>query len=230
VRLLRHLLRRAAPALVLASVSIAAVMGSAAPASAAPTADDSAFLTYNAQMTLTELALGDLALQRAQSPAVRALGQEAVDQHTALRTTLEPLAAGLGIALPTAPSDEQRAAYAMLAASAPADFDATFLQLQIAWNQKAIANVNARMPGLGEPAVAAYARQYLAVSTGQLTAANARLWADGDVPSAVPAGSGGLIGAAGSRAPALWAVWAMMIGTALALAAVGLRRIAIQAR
>lgn len=212
MRIVRNPLRIATLALALGVAALAA----APPAAAAPTADDTAFVTYNAQMSLTEIALGKLVIAQAQSPAVRAIGQEALDQHEQLMETLAPLAESTGVTLPTAPSAEQLAAYGVLTAASPADFDSTFLQLQIAWNQKAIANVNAKVTGMGDPAVVDYARQYLAVATEQLAAANDQLWADGDVPHAAPAGSGGQFG---TVSPDSIAPWAIAAGTGLVLLA-----------
>jgi putative membrane protein len=105
-------------------VAAAIVAGGAALADSA--AGDQSFLTQALATNRLELALGRLAIDRAVTPAVQAMGKKMVQKHTEIGQQLGERAVALSVTLPAETSAADKATFARLAALSGADFDAAF--------------------------------------------------------------------------------------------------------
>ncbi|HEV7372975.1 DUF4142 domain-containing protein [Arenibaculum sp.] len=130
-----------------------------APTSALTVADQ-AFLTQAAYGGLAEVALGQLAMQRAASPDVRAFGQRMVEEHSRANAELVVLAEAKGMTPPTAPDEGRQAVVAALAALEGAEFDRQYLQQQLAEHQLAVALYDAEASGGTDPDVRTFASRW----------------------------------------------------------------------
>lgn len=91
-------------------------------------AGDRGFLTRALATNRGELALGRLAIERAVTPAVRAMGQKMVQKHTELGRQLDERAVRMSVAVAAETSAEERATLARLAALPGGAFDEAFKQ------------------------------------------------------------------------------------------------------
>lgn len=183
--------RVAAGAVALGAAALMAVVGAGSVA-AAPNDQDLSYITSNGQTNLAEIALGQLALDRAQNDSTRELAQMTLTDHQAALAKLQVVADELGVALPDAPNPEQQANAALLSSVDTAAFDATYAQIQVAGHQKSISGTNAEIAGGSDPAVIQYATGYLPVATHHLEMAQEVVAEVGGAPTAVPAGTAGL--------------------------------------
>ena len=123
----------------------AAIFGAAAlfvlpatAASAAPSGQDSTYLTAAHQSNLAEIATGNLAQQKAESQEVKDLGARWVKDHTTLDSALQDTAEALGVDLPSAPNAEQKALAARYEAASTSEFDALWIPTQMDAHMKAM--------------------------------------------------------------------------------------------
>jgi putative membrane protein len=86
------------------------------------------FLPKAAQGGMTEVQLGQMAMQRAGSDAVRAFGQTMVTDHTQANNELKQLAARKNITLPTDVSSKQKSMIDKLSKLSGAEFDKEYMQ------------------------------------------------------------------------------------------------------
>lgn len=100
-------------------------------------ATDVLFAQLNAAGGLAEMALGELAADRAQSPAVADFARRMIDDHGAANDALAALATERDIALPDALSTGHQAMLARLEAVEDADFDLAYMRAQVITHQKA---------------------------------------------------------------------------------------------
>lgn len=183
----------------------------AAPASAAPSAVDTTFVTANAQTNLAEITLGNLALQKATTSEARDLATMTVADHQAAMEKLTTVAQALGVTLPTTPNAEQQQQAATLQATAGSAFDPAYAQIQVAGHTQSIADTNTELSGGGDQSVKDYATYYLPVAQHHLEMAQSAVSALGGDPGSVPAGTGGQAATTSSTTE----------GVAIALVAVG---------
>lgn len=130
----------------------------AAPASAAPSAQDTSWVQAAHQYNLTEIAAGTAAQTKASSATVKDLGQMFVADHTAGDTALKAVAQQLGVTLPTAPNATQQAQLAQGDAASGTAFDAVFLSTQTAGHREALAAGKTEIANGTDPTVLAQAR------------------------------------------------------------------------
>lgn len=181
------------------------------PAGAASAGADKTFVTGNGQVNLAEMAIGNIALQRASSQAVRELATKTIADHKAAEAKLKTVASSRGLALPTAPNAQQQSQAAMLKSVAASGFDLTYLQIQVAGHQMSIAATEQELSAGQNPSVISYAKGYLPVAQMHLSMSQADLKALGGTPTGAPAGTGGQAAVNASRPT----------GTSLGLAAGG---------
>jgi putative membrane protein len=184
--------RRIAAGIAVLAVSATLSISGAGMAAAAPSSQDTDYITTNGQTNLAEITIGQLALERAQNDATRALAQMTLTDHQAALAKLQAVAAQLGVAVPTEPSPEQKQNAATLQAVDDAAFDLTYDQIQVAGHQKSIAGTNQEIAAGSDPSVVGYAQGYLPVATMHLQMAQDALAEVGGTPAAVPAGTGGM--------------------------------------
>src|SRR5690606_32618025 len=94
-----------------------------------------------------------IALQKAQSPEVKAFAQTVLDDHARSSADLKAAISqsGLNLAPPGALSPESRVKLDLLSRAAPADFDRAYLTLQVDANTAVLAALQAQAQE-GEPA------------------------------------------------------------------------------
>jgi len=104
----------------------------AATSTAAPNAQDRAFLVAAHQSNLTEIAAGRAALQKGTTDVVRQHGQIFIRDHTRLDASVRQVAQRLNVTLPDEPNANQRASLASVSAKSGAAFDQAWLASQVA--------------------------------------------------------------------------------------------------
>lgn len=101
--------------------------------------DEQAFVREAVQSNLGEVQLGELAVQRAETDAVRKFGETLRTDHQAALQRATNLAKSLKVEAPTEPSIEARGIYDGLAQLSGAQFDAAFVSHMITVHESAIA-------------------------------------------------------------------------------------------
>jgi putative membrane protein len=123
--------------------------------------DDREFLTKAAQGGLTEVELGRIAAQKAQSPDVKRFGQRMVDDHSKVNTELKTLASAKGITLPAGMNAEGIEAQEKLSKLSGAAFDKEYMTLMLADHQKDVAEFEEEAKEADDPDVKAFAAKTL---------------------------------------------------------------------
>ncbi len=208
--------------------AVAALVLLAAPGTAtaaAPTDQDTTYLTANIQTSLAEIAIGNLALEKSDDEGVRDLADMTLTDHTAALAKATGVAQAVGIPVPTEPSAEQKAQAAQLEAASGAAFDQLYAQIQVAGHTKSVASTDTEIASGGDQSVVQYATEYRPVAVMHLEMSQELVDALGASPTAVPAGTGGMAAQDGSPAGWLLGVGVVaMIGGALLLRSRGSRR------
>jgi predicted outer membrane protein len=70
--------------------------------------DDKKFLAMAAQSDQNEIALSELAEQKATNPAVKAFAEKMVTEHKKMTASMKPFAVSWGLTAPTGPDDDHR--------------------------------------------------------------------------------------------------------------------------
>lgn len=111
-----------------------------------------AFVAQIGAADLLEVEAARIALQKAQSPEVKAFAQTMIDDHTRSSADLKAAIsqAGLNLAPPGALSPESRALLDQLSRTAPAEFDKSYLALQIDSHTQVLAAL-LKQPQVGGP-------------------------------------------------------------------------------
>jgi putative membrane protein len=177
-------------AAALATGVVALLLLSAAPAQAAPSQQDTAFLQAAHQSNLAEIAGGNLAQQKGQSQQVKDLGARFVADHTRLDESLRQTAQALGVTLPEAPNPEQQAIAARYQAASGAEFDALFISTQMDAHMKAMRLGQTEIAQGSDPQakqVAQASAPVIAAHHDQLNSAARAL----GLPTRIDSGSGG---------------------------------------
>jgi putative membrane protein len=178
----------------------AATVTSAGPAygqarTATASAQDTSWAQATAQTDLAEIAIGQLAQQRASHSATKMMAQVTISDHTKALASLKSVASQAGITLPGAPSATQQAQAAKLKTVASGQFDATYDSIQIQGHELSISQTRTELAGGSSTAVMNNATAYLPVAEKHLQMAESDYTALGGSVSSVPgvnAGTGGL--------------------------------------
>lgn len=218
-----------------AALSIAGLIGTgvltAIPAGATGTAavstQDTTWAQANAQTDLAEIAIGQIAEQRALHSDTRNLAQVTMSDHQRALAQLKTVASQAGITLPTAPNATQQAQATQLKSVSSSQFDAAYDSIQIKGHELSISQTKTEIADGSSATVKNFASVYLPVAEKHLqmaeTAYAALTGSAGRAPG-VSAGTGGMA-ATGLADDAPWlalgATGALLIaGTG----AIGLRR------
>jgi putative membrane protein len=169
-------------------LTLIAVGTAGASTTAAANAQDRAWLVAAHQSNLTEIAAGKAAQQKATSTVVREHGRLFITDHTRLDASLQKVASGLGVTLPSTPNAAQRATLAAVSAKSGAAFDSAWLTSQLAGHRAAKAAGQAELAGGSDPTVLAAAKAAAPVVQMHLTMLEQ---ATGTTPTGVNAGTGG---------------------------------------
>ena len=178
-----------------------------------PSGQDIAWMQSNAQTDLTEIAAGTLALSRSTTPVITDLASVTKTQHQAVLNKLRALAQSTGVTLPTTPNPTQQAQAAQLQALSGRSFDLTYDNVQIAGHLLSISQTKAEIASGSDPAVVAFAKNYLPAAQMHLSMAQAAHVRLTGLAPTVGAGSGGMA----ATHPASDAGWLAMVAVGAAV-------------
>jgi putative membrane protein len=99
---------------------------------------DSTFLIKVAEMQLEEIRLGRLAQQKGTTPHVKELGKMMEDEHTKTLRSLETLARGNSVTIPTSASAKSEEAFNDLGKKTGADFGKSYSKMMVDHHEDAI--------------------------------------------------------------------------------------------
>jgi len=92
---------------------------------------DHTFVMKAAEGGLAEVALGNLAKDKASDPAVKSFGQQMVDDHSKANDELKQLASSKGITLPAEPNAKDKAEHDRLAKLSGEAFDKAYMRAMV---------------------------------------------------------------------------------------------------
>ena len=124
---------------------------SGAPGTTAQMIRDKMFLRKAVAGGLAEVQLGLLAVQKAESPEVKAFGQKMVTDHSALNEDLRPIADTLGVMLPKKISKEDQAEYDKLSGLSGVDFDTEYLTFMVKDHHQDLREFREEVANTSEP-------------------------------------------------------------------------------
>lgn len=104
------------------------------------TPEDKEFVTKAGGGGLAEVQMGNLALQKANSPEVKAFAQRMVTDHSKANEELSQMATAKGLALPTELDPPHQAGMDHLSALTGAEFDKAYMQHMVDDHQTAVAD------------------------------------------------------------------------------------------
>ena len=175
---------------LLPAAVLGAVVLTAAPALAAPSEQDTAWMQAAHQSNLAEIAAGNAAQQQATTQDVKDLGAMFVQMHTELDTQLTQAAQQLGVQLPGGPTPEQQQQLAAVQAQTGQAFDTAWISQQIGSHATTLAATRTELQAGSDPTVLQLARTSTPVVEQHLAQLRdvARQYG---VPTSVPGGTGG---------------------------------------
>lgn len=124
-------------------------------------AADKDFINKATEDNLSEIKLGQLAVEKGQSTAVKDLGRHLVDDHTRANADLKQLADNQGLTLPMEMSASDKGAYDKLASLSGADFDKSFIDHQVTDHQHDVAEFQKEASRVKNPALKSWVNQVL---------------------------------------------------------------------
>jgi putative membrane protein len=110
----------------------------ASPSSIQSDAPDARFVKAASASGLAEVSLGKLGASQGQSQAVKAFGQQMVEDHTKANEELKTIASGKSLPLSTEPMATDAKQAAMIAGMQGTSFDAAFKKKMVEDHQKAV--------------------------------------------------------------------------------------------
>jgi putative membrane protein len=171
-----------------AGLALTAAGVAGATTTAAPNAQDRAFLIAAHQSNLAEIQAGQVAQQKATTSVVREHGQIFIRDHTRLDASLKQKAQALGVTLPGQPNAAQRAQLAAVSAKSGAAFDSAWLTQQLASHRATLALGNTELAQGSDPNAKAVATASAPVVKAHLAMLEQ---ATGTSPTGVNGGTGG---------------------------------------
>ena len=139
---------------------------------AASQSDERTFIKEAVQGNLTEVQLGELAVQRAETEPVRKFAETVRTDHQAALQRATNLAKSLKVEPPTEPATEARGIYEGLAQLSGSEFDAAFVSHMITLHEAAIATYS-RSASSNNDAVASMVAETLPKLKAHLATAQA---------------------------------------------------------
>ncbi|HLJ64579.1 MAG TPA: DUF4142 domain-containing protein, partial [Stellaceae bacterium] len=153
--------------LVAASLAALAVSFPALAADTKNTMNDR-FVDKLARDGQSEVEVGQLAQQKASSPAVKSFAQRLVSDHEKANQQLMSIAGKEGIAVPSTDKPENDPMRTKLEGLQGAEFDRAFVEAQIADHKKDIQYLEREEKEVKDPALASFIRQTLPVMESHL--------------------------------------------------------------
>jgi putative membrane protein len=100
--------------------------------------DDKKFLAMAAQSDQNEIALSQLAQQKATNPAVKAFGKKMVTEHTKMIESMKPFADSWGLTPPNGPDADHQKELDKLNGLSGTDFDKEYISQMVTDHSKAL--------------------------------------------------------------------------------------------
>lgn len=126
-------------------------------------AADRTFIAQAAYGSHGEVALGELAAEKAVNPEVRGFGQTMVAEHTQMNQDLIAVASAKGVTPPSAPDPGRQAVAAQLAELEGAEFDRQYVQQQLADHEATLTLFRNQASSGQDPELRAFAQRYAPV-------------------------------------------------------------------
>ncbi|WP_158944730.1 DUF4142 domain-containing protein [Granulicella sp. S190] len=104
----------------------------------AVTDDDKKFLATAAQSDQNEIALSQLAEQKATNPAVKSFAEKMVKEHTQMTASMKPYADSWGLTPPTGPDSDHQKELDKLNGLSGNDFDKEYMDQMVTDHSKAL--------------------------------------------------------------------------------------------
>ena len=104
----------------------------------AATDDDKKFLATATQSDQNEIALSQLAQQKATNPAVKAFADKMVDEHTKMTASMKPFADDWGLTPPSGPDSDHQSELNKLQGMSGNDFDKEYISDMVTDHAKAL--------------------------------------------------------------------------------------------
>jgi predicted outer membrane protein len=152
---------------------------------------DATFLKVTQQYNLAEQAFGQIAQDRGQTAGISQLATTTLNEHKNAQTKVAPLAAGLGVALPSTLSSVQQAQADQLKSVASSSFDLAYAENQVGGHQQSITTTQQEISHGSNSSVVSYAKSFLSLEQSHLTDAQAQLNAIGGGGSSSGSGTTG---------------------------------------
>jgi putative membrane protein len=134
---------------------------SATKASAGRTVADTKFMKAAAEGGLAEVALGQLAVEKASSREVKKFGQRMVDDHSKANAELKQLAAQKSVQLPQDLSAKDKAAKATLENLSREQFDQAYMKDMVKDHRKDVSDFQRESTSAHDPDIKKFASQTL---------------------------------------------------------------------
>jgi putative membrane protein len=135
--------------------------GNASSRSSAVPAADRAFMQKAAMGGLAEVALGNMAQQKASSDQVKQYGARMVQDHTAANNELMQIASAKGVQLPTAPDKKHQQDMDRMEKLSGAQFDKAYMSHMVADHKKDVSDYKKEASSGKDPDVKAFAAKTL---------------------------------------------------------------------
>ena len=136
-----------------------------APPAAASTAglasSDSSFLRKAAEGGIAEVALGNLAKEKASDPGVKEFAQRMIDDHSKANVELKALANKKGVAVPSEADSKSKKELDRLSKLSGNEFDRAYMKLMVSDHQKDVAEFNKEVNSATDSDVKAFVEKTL---------------------------------------------------------------------
>ena len=129
---------------------------------------DTAFAIKAAQGGLAEVKLGQLAVEKAANPDVKAFGQQMVDDHTKANDQLKSVAQGENMTLPADLDAKQQAMYDKMSKMSGADFDKAYVKDMVKDHEEDVKEFQKESTNGKDPQIKSFATQTLPVLQSHL--------------------------------------------------------------
>jgi putative membrane protein len=123
----------------------------------AATGPDATFYKHAAEGGISEVELGNLALQKSQDPALKAFAAQMVKEHSVANDNLRTIAAAKDITLPTKASVGEMATKAKLEVLSGSTFDKSYIKDMVKDHEEDIAEFKRELAAGQDPDAKAYA-------------------------------------------------------------------------
>jgi putative membrane protein len=129
---------------------------------------DTAFAIKAAQGGLAEVKLGQLAVEKAANPDVKAFGQQMVDDHTKANDQLKSVAQSENMTLPADLDAKQQAMYDRMSKMSGADFDKAYVKDMVKDHEEDVKEFQKESEKGKDPQIKSFATQTLPVLQSHL--------------------------------------------------------------